>query len=381
MTVKTRILFDNLFVARGGAEVFMMNVINFLPKDQYDITVAAVYWDKNDPNEKLPPGVHFIKRYHRRKHYKKGTPLWFLDVAYGRVYDALLNAYLSLLNFDIAIATQEKQTMRRTSQIRAKRKFAWIHTDYSTRLDHNVSKSFPHPGDELACMKQFEKVVCVSKTAMDSVIASIGDPGNLCVRYNPIDVRRIRELSGLPCPLQKEADRPLLVSVGRLVAEKHYITLLEACKLLKDTLPFDVWIIGDGEERPMLQEYIDREGLGNVKLLGTQTNPFHYLIQADLFVSASVTEGYGLAVQEALVLGVPVAAVNCPGVAESLDLRFGALTEDSPEALAAEIKRMTEPQTLMAYKRRVADEYPANELFEKRLEAICGLWEKDAVQA
>lgn len=379
--MKTRILFDNLFVARGGAEVFMMNVINFLPKDQYDITVAAVYWDKNDPNEKLPPGVHFIKRYHRRRHYKKGTPLWFLDVAYGRVYDALLNAWLSLLNFDIAIATQEKQTMRRTDQIRAKRKFAWVHTDYSTRLDHNVSKSFPHPGDELACMKRFEKVVCVSKTAMDSVIASIGDPGNLCVRYNPIDYRRIRELAGLPCPLQKAADRPLLVSVGRLVAEKHYITLLEACKLLKDTLPFDVWIIGDGEERPMLQEYIDREGLGNVKLLGTQTNPFHYLKQADLFVSASVTEGYGLAVQEALVLGVPVAAVNCPGVAESLDLRFGALTEDSPEALAAEIKRMTEPQTLTAYKRRIADEYPANELFEKRLEAICGLWEKDAVQA
>lgn len=378
---KRRILFDNLFVARGGAEVFMMNLINYLPKDQYDITVAAVYWDKNDPNEKLPPGVRFIKRYHRRRHYKKGTPLWFLDASYGRVYDALLNAYLSLLNFDIAIATQEKQTMRRTSQIRAKRKFAWVHTDYSTRLDHNVSKSFLHPGDELACMKQFEKVVCVSKTTMDSVIASIGDPGNLCVRYNPIDCRRIRELAGLPCPLRRNGDRLLLVSVGRLVAEKHYITLLEACKMLKDSLAFDVWIIGDGEERPMLQEYIDRESLGNVKLLGTQTNPFHYLKQADLFVSSSVTEGYGLAVQEALVLGVPVAAVNCPGIAESLDLRFGALADDSPEALADAIKRMTAPQTLAAYKRRIADEYPADELFEKRLEAICGLWEKEAVQA
>ena len=378
---KRRILFDNLFVARGGAEVFMMNVINSLPKDQYDITVAAVYWDKNDPNEKLPPGVQFIKRYHRRKNYQKGTPLWFLDVVYGRVYDAVMTAYLSLLNFDIAIATQEKQTMRRTDQIRAKRKFAWVHTDYSTRLDHNVSKSFPHPGDELSCMKRFEKVVCVSKTTMDSVIASIGDPGNLCVRYNPIDVRRIRELAALPCPLRRTADRPLLVSVGRLVAEKHYITLLEACKLLKDSLAFDLWIIGDGEERPMLQEYIDREDLGNVKLLGTQTNPFHYLKQADLFVSTSVTEGYGLAVQEALVLGVPVAAVNCPGVAESLDLRFGVLTDDSPEAFAAEIKRMLAPQTLVAYRQRIFSEYPVDELFDKRLEAIRGLWEKAPAQA
>lgn len=378
MGKKCRILFDNLFVARGGAEVFMTNLINYLPRDRYDITVAAIYWNKNDPNEKLPPGVRFITRYHRRKKYKKLTPAWFLDVSYGRIYDALVSLYLSLLNFDIAIAVQEKRTMLRTAGIRAKRKFAWIHTDYTSRLDKDRENLFGSPEKERACMAKFEKVVCVSQTTMDSVIKTIGDPGNLCVRYNPIDARRIQELSLQPCPLRHSGEKPLLVSVGRLVAEKQYTLLLEACRMLKDSLDFDVWIIGDGEERPMLEEYIAKENLSFVKLLGTQSNPFPYLRQADLFVTTSRTEGYGLAVQEALVLGVPVAAVGCAGIVESLDPRFGVLTENTAEAFADAIRKMLRLQALTDYRQRIAAGYPVNELFEKRLEAICGLWEKPA---
>ncbi len=378
MSSKTRILFDSRYVARGGAEIFMTNVINYLPRDRYDITIAAIYWDKNDPNEKLPPDVHFIKRYHRRKHYRRLTPLWFLDVTYGRVYDALISWYISILNFDIAIATKEKQTMACTDKIRAKRKFAWVHTDYNTRLDKNTGTLFRTAEEERECMARFEKVACVSKTTLDSVIAAIGDPGNLCVKYNPIDVRRIRELSQAACPLSRANDRPLLVSVGRLVAEKNYMLLLEACRLLKDSLDFDVWLVGDGEERPMLEDYIKKEDLHFVKLVGTQSNPFQYLKQADLFVSTSVTEGYGLAVQEALVLGVPVIAADCPGIAESLDPRFGMLTSHSAKAFAAALKKMLEPQTLAEYRQRIAREYPADELFESRLKAITALWENSA---
>ena len=380
MEKKTRILFDSRYVARGGAEIFMTNVINYLPRERYDITIAATYWDKNDPNEKLPPNVRFIKRYHRRRHYRRLTPLWFLDVAYGRIYDAMVSAYISLLDFDIAIATQEKQTMVRTDKIRAKRKFAWVHTDYTTRLNNDKGTLFRTPKEERDCMARFEKVACVSKTTLDSVVSTIGDPGNLCVKYNPIDVRRIREMANIPCPLSHTGGKPLLVSVGRLVAEKNYKMLLEACRLLKDSLNFDVWIIGDGEERTMLEDIIVREGLSFIRLLGTQSNPFHYLKQADLFVSTSVTEGYGLAVQEALVLGVPVAATDCPGIAESLDPRFGMLTKHSPETVAAAIEKMLEPQTLAEYRQRIAREYSADELFEPRLRAITALWEDEAVK-
>lgn len=370
---KTRILFDNLFVVRGGVEVMMNSLISYLPRDRYEVTLAAVHWDPKDPDDRVPDGVRFIKRYHRRKNFRKYSLRWFLDVGWGRFYDAVIALYLSLLNFDIAVSAQEKLTMKRTDGIRAKRKLAWVHTDYTTCL--NPHKTFPNPEVERACMARFEKVVCVSETVRNGVIQVIGDPGNLVVRYNPIDVKRILRLSEEPCPVKRDPTRPLLVSVGRLVAEKQYLLLLESCKALWETLDFELWIIGDGEERPLLEKYIAEHGLTHAHLFGTQANPFMYLRQADLFVSASSTEGYGLTVQEALVLGVPVAAVDCPGIAESLDTRFGVLTENSPSALADGIRALLEPQTLAACRARIAADYPRGELYEKRLEAILELLE------
>ena len=352
----------------------MNELIASLPRDRYDITVAAVYWDKNDPNETLPPDVRFIKRYHRRRHYRRYSLRWFLDVAWGRFYDAVIAAYLSLLNFDIAIAAQEKQTMRRTDAIRAKRKFAWVHTDYSMRLKQ-AKPTFPSPEAERACMARFEKVVCVSETVRDSLIRAVGDPGNLVVCYNPINVSRILRLSQEDCPVTRSPARPLLVSVGRLVAEKNYLLLLEACRQLAQSLDFELWLIGDGEERPRLEAFLAENNLSCVRLLGTQVNPFPYVRQADLFVSSSKTEGYGLTVQEALVLGVPVVAVSCPGVAESLDPRFGVLTENSAPALAEAIRAMLAPQTLAAFRARISTEYPSVTLYEPRLNAILAVLE------
>ena len=367
---KTRVLFDNLFVARGGVEVMMYNLIAALPRDRYDVTVAAAHWDKHDPNDRVPPGVRFIKRYHRRGSFKRYSPRWFLDVGWGRFYDALIAAYLSLLNFDIAIAAQEKQTMRRTDRLRARRKLAWVHTDYTTRLPQ-PKLSFPSPEAERACMARFEKVICVSETVKNGLIQTIGDPGNLVVCYNPIDAERILRLSEEPCPLRRDPERPLLVSVGRLVAEKQYPLLLESCNILSQTLDFELWLIGDGEERPLLERYIAEHGLTQVKLLGTQPNPFPYLKQADLAVSSSRTEGYGLTVQEALILGVPVAAVGCPGVRESLDPRFGVLTENSPEALAAAIGQLLcEPELLRTYRDSIAHSFDRDALYGPRLEML-----------
>ena len=106
--------------------------------------------------------------------------------------------------------------------------------------------------------------------------------------------------------------------------------------------------------------------------MGVQSNPYHYLAQADLFVSASATEGYGLAIQEALILGVPVAAVRCPALLESFDQRFGTLTENSAEALEEVLRQyLTAPETLNACRERIRQFYPTGkQLLEDRLEAI-----------
>ena len=97
---------------------------------------------------------------------------------------------------------------------------------------------------------------------------------------------------------------------------------------------------------------------------------------ADVFVSSASFESYGLAVQEALVLGKPVVAVKCPAIEETLDSRFGLLAENRFDALFAAMERMIASRDIRQNcADNIAQYYQTDELYEKRLQDICNLWE------
>ena len=77
-----------------------------------------------------------------------------------------------------------------------------------------------------------------------------------------------------------------LISVGSLVPKKNQLLLIEIATLLKSTnLDFELLILGEGPERPQLEEEIAVQGLtGLVKLLGNVNDVPFYLHQANLFV-------------------------------------------------------------------------------------------------
>ena len=88
--------------------------------------------------------------------------------------------------------------------------------------------------------------------------------------------------------------------------------------------------------------------------------------------SSSISETYGLSVQEALIVGVPVVAVKCSGIIESLDPRFGVLIDNSSEELAGTIRRLFEnPSELDGYRKTIAQEYSLDSLYEERMDKIC----------
>ncbi len=283
---------------------------------------------------------------------------------------------LSLYNYDVLIALKEGTMMKKAAPIRAKRKFGWIHSDYYYTRQTLVNKVFPSFEKERKCMQRYEKVVCVSETTRNSVIQTIGDPGNLCIKYNPINVKKILAMAQEHCAMTRDDTCPLLVSVGRLSNEKNYPVLLKACEELHKKTKFNLWIIGDGRERKNLEEYIAQNQLDFVTLLGSLENPYPLMKQADVYVSASISESYGLAVQEALVLDLPVVAVNCSGIQESLDPRFGILVDNSVTQLCDALERiLTDSALLSSYKQTIASEYHTEQLYEERMEEICKLWE------
>ena len=96
--------------------------------------------------------------------------------------------------------------------------------------------------------------------------------------------------------------------------------------------------MGRGRGLPELEKLAGELDIGDrVQFLGFIDNPFPYLGRADLFVQASRYEGFGMALLEALSLGVPVVATDCPhGPREILaNGRYGKLVPvDDIEALA-----------------------------------------------
>ena len=114
-------------------------------------------------------------------------------------------------------------------------------------------------------------------------------------------------------------DKATFVTLGRLDNNKNQILLLKACKLLKNkTNNFNIYLLGDGEDRKFLQEYIDENLLNdNVKILGFKENPYPYLKNSVASVLTSLSEGFSLALAESVILNTPIISTNV-GIAKEL---------------------------------------------------------------
>jgi glycosyltransferase involved in cell wall biosynthesis len=113
------------------------------------------------------------------------------------------------------------------------------------------------------------------------------------------------------------SERKVLLTVGRLSAEKDHITLIRAFAGIADNFPdWDLRIIGEGELRTLLKNEINRLHLqGRVQMPGSKSAIYNEYSQAQLFVVSSRYESFGLAAAEALAHGLPVIGfADCTGI-------------------------------------------------------------------
>jgi glycosyltransferase involved in cell wall biosynthesis len=87
-------------------------------------------------------------------------------------------------------------------------------------------------------------------------------------------------------------------------------------------------LVGDGPERPALEAFVAAHGLADrVSFTGFVVDPFAWMMRAHVVVCASIYEGLGMAIIEALACGTPVVSTDCPyGPRETLQGgRYGTL--------------------------------------------------------
>ena len=219
----------------------------------------------------------------------------------GSDYDVEVGLCMSLPIKIVAAYPKEIDSNTKT------RRYAWMHG-----YDKGVS-----------LRKEYErigKVVCVSKTNADRLRKESENRFDVDYAYNLLNDDEIVEKGKERIPLGR-ANEVQFVTVGRMSQEKGYMRLLEACRLLKDDgLKFNVWLIGDGPQREVLQKKAkDLKLKDAVTFLGQQSNPHAYTSKSDVFICSSYDEGYSTACTEAVILGVPVISTNVPGAKEIIE--------------------------------------------------------------
>lgn len=157
------------------------------------------------------------------------------------------------------------------------------------------------------------------------VIPNVGTPttGQLALRSAvvPDKVRSIR-----------------FVACGRLSPQKGYPILLNAFAQVKEDVDAELLIVGEGPLRPQLVEQACLLGLQDrVRFVGFHEDPYSFIESGDVFVLSSHWEGFANVIVEAMALGVPVVATDCPhGPAEIITSgKDGMLVPPGDEATLA----------------------------------------------
>jgi len=191
----------------------------------------------------------------------------------------------------------------------------------------------------------YDALVSVSAAVRDvnrhNLAARLGIPSERFVACrNPLDHARVRRLAKRPPASAQDAallahPGPKFITVARLSPEKGQATLLRAFAAVQRRHPqARLLLVGEGPMRQQLLELRASLGLTEaVSLLGWRDNPYPLLAGSDCFVFSSLHEGQGLALLEALCVGLPVVCSDFPAARETLAQGRGLVVEGSVSGL------------------------------------------------
>lgn len=178
------------------------------------------------------------------------------------------------------------------------------------------------------------RIVTLSESSKRELVADLGfRPEQVTVVPPGIDERF--------SPGAAKATEPLAVAVGRLMPVKRFDRLILVAAAVRARVPgFRLVIVGEGQERPDLEQLVDDLGLdGSVALPGRVSDAelVELYRRAWMIVSASAAEGWGMSLTEAAACGTPAVATRISGHTDAVvDGRTGLLVDRDDDGVLAE---------------------------------------------
>lgn len=328
---RLKILFLVESLAGGGAEKILCGLVRGLDRERFDVTVCTVV--------DCGPYREAVRSCARYRTVVKGRG-WLYRIRYALVYRFLPAGWIYRWSiagdYDVEVAFTEGLPTRLLAAAPEgkSRRIAWVHVDLEARpwTQETVFRSVQ---EEREAYARFQSVVHVSQTVREAFERRFGAHAGSVVLYNPVDQDDVRSRAAAAVEVpEKKYFR--IVSVGRLAEQKGFDRLIAALARLKERgWTAELVILGEGSLRGELERQAAVLGVADSVLMpGFLENPYPWMLSADLFVCSSRSEGMSTVITEALVLGVPVLAVECSGVREQLGHgRFGRIVDNHDEAL------------------------------------------------
>lgn len=341
--MRPKVFFSIHYFEIGGAEISLIGLLQSIDYSKYNVDLF-LWSHRGELMEFIPKEVHLLpeipeyaqierplkdvikdgyfriawrrllakirfRRYKKRLHPIDGSAVL------GYVADSvtpILPSLEKLGEYDLAISFLTPHNIV-AEKVKAKKKVAWIHTDYS-KIDVDATL-------ELPVWSSYDYIASISDAVTDSFVKVFPSLKDRIIRVdNILSSEFVRKRSELISPEEIEKEMPRrdgmtnLLSVGRFCAAKNYDNVPDICRRIIERGCRVTWyLIGYGGDEELIRRKIAEAGMEkNVIILGKKSNPYPYIKACEIYVQPSRYEGNSVTVREAQMLCKPVIVTNYP---------------------------------------------------------------------
>lgn len=390
--MKKKIIFMMINMNVGGTEKALLNMIEAIPKEQYEITILMLEEYGGFLNS-IPKEVHieYLNGYKDIKELLNNPPQRtalallkqreivkaFNIIFLHRISKIIKNRNLFFSyvlknhssikdHFDAAVAyagPMEFISFFVLHKIKAKKKIQWVHFD--------VTKIGFNPKYESRTYKKFDKICVVSNEGKNKLIDLIPELKEKTVVFsNIVSSELIDRLAEEGTGFYDNFDGLRILTVGRLTSEKGQdLAIRVMARLIQNGYKVKWYCVGEGSSRKKYEELVTEYDLKDKFIfLGSDPNPYPYMKQCDIYVQPSRHEGFCITLAEARCLKKPIVTTDFTGAKEQIkDGETGLIVRNDENEMYDAIVRLLNDNDLckMFYKNLVKESFDNNLEVEK----------------
>ena len=327
----------------GGAERALLGLLEAIDTTKYSVDLFLMR-HQGELLKYIPDNVNLLPE--NKKYSCLAIPMKEVirqcqfGVAFGRIRGLFAARkrvkQLKLGDNDVALEYSHKYTLRYMPQVskeeydlaisfltphyfvadkvRAKKKIAWIHTDYAfVEVDRQ---------SQLKMWERYDNIISISDDVTKSFVKTFPSLKEKVVMIeNIMPMKYMQELANA---FSAEKEMPQnsvsLLTIGRFSPQKKMDEIPQICKRIRESGIDAKWyLIGFGGDEALIRQRISEAGAEDyVIILGKKENPYPYIKACDIYVQPSRYEGKSVAVREAQILGKPVIITNYATAASQL---------------------------------------------------------------